>query len=284
VIMSAFNGREEHIRVVVDGDDDGSSPQGHDDDDAARRAADAAEADLRQAQRERTHWRKVLAQSRAENAMVRVEQKKAEADTAAQEFQHASDYGDPAAAAEANRRMMRAEAERVRAEAEADAARGQFQSVPTHADPVDDMLARCTPQTAEWFRKHPDLARDAATGGPMARKLDAAHATAIEKGLQPDTAGYWEHANRYLGLQDGSGSRRSHNVPERPASFNPHDANTHVFNNGKTVFLSAGEAKSATDGTLLWNVGPNRGKPIGIEEASRRKRAMIAEGRYRQLD
>jgi len=58
------------------------------------------------------------------------------------------------------------------------------------------------------------------------------------------------------------------------------------------VSLTEGEVRAAEDGTHLWNVGqvyngrvlqPNDkmvGEPIGIQEFARRKRTMMAEGRY----
>jgi len=272
---------EEIIRVLIDVDDDGSR-QGHDDDDAARRAAEAAEADLRQARQERDRWTSQLAARRAETAMAKVEQKRAEADAAASDMQHAADYGDPIAAAEAQRRLIRSEAEQVRFQAEAEAIQAHVhqhvQQAPSHGDPVEAMISRCTPETAAWYRKNPEFARDAATNGPRARKLDAAHATALERGLAPDTEAYFDHAEKYLGLRDGRGTR--HQVAEVDLN-NPH---THVRDGGKRVVLTAGEAKSARDGTLVWNTGPRRGQPIGIQEMARRKAAILAEGHYDRLD
>ena len=51
--------------------------------------------------------------------------------------------------------------------------------------------------------------------------------------------------------------------------------------------LSAGEARAATDGTIVWNYDDpsgqkrfKKGDPIGVEEFARRKQAMKAQGLY----
>ena len=63
------------------------------------------------------------------------------------------------------------------------------------------------------------------------------------------------------------------------------------MNGGATeVRLSAAEARSATDGTLVWNyedpTGKGRfkkGEPIGIQEMARRKAALTKDGRYQNV-
>ena len=46
------------------------------------------------------------------------------------------------------------------------------------------------------------------------------------------------------------------------------------------VKLSAGEARAATDGSIIWNAGPNKGEPIGVKEYARRKAIMMKQGQY----
>jgi len=72
---------EEVIRVLIDGDDD--VPESDAEIARANANADRAIADAARARGERDHWTSQLAARRAETAMARVEQKRAEADAAA---------------------------------------------------------------------------------------------------------------------------------------------------------------------------------------------------------
>lgn len=50
-----------------------------------------------------------------------------------------------------------------------------------------------------------------------------------------------------------------------------------------SVNLSPNEVKSATDGTIVWNTGPNKGKPIGTQEMARRKALLQRDGKYSNI-
>ena len=59
---------------------------------------------------------------------------------------------------------------------------------------------------------------------------------------------------------------------------------------GTEVRLSPGEAKAATDGTLVWNYndpsGKNRfkkGDAIGVQEMVRRKHELTKQGQYNRV-
>src|SRR5260370_373085 len=59
------------------------------------------------------------------------------------------------------------------------------------------------------------------------------------------------------------------------------DDRADVKRNG--VYLSEKEKKIATDGTLVWNYGPNKGKALGLQEMARRKAEMHKQGMYDRL-
>jgi hypothetical protein len=116
-------------------------------------------------------------------------------------------------------------------------------------------------------------------------KVTAAHFDALAEGLQQDTPEYFQHVERQIGL--GGNSRRpgsERGAVQRTADYDPSKPSTHVRNGGKDVFLTKGERERATDGTLVWNYGPNKGKPLGIQEFARRKAEMVREGRFDRLE
>jgi hypothetical protein len=153
------------------------------------------------------------------------------------------------------------------------------------ADPVEAACVGRTEPTARWLREHPDWVLDRQKNA----KLTAAHFDAEADGVVPDTPEYFARIEKQIGLR-GNGSARGsaggalRNSGVHPADFNPGDVSTHIRDGGREVFLTKGEAKAANDGTLVWNYGPLKGKPIGTQEAARRKAAMFAEGRYNRLD
>ena len=51
-----------------------------------------------------------------------------------------------------------------------------------------------------------------------------------------------------------------------------------------SVQLKPNEVKSATDGTIVWNSGPNKGKPIGTQEMARRKAILERDGKYGNIN
>jgi len=46
------------------------------------------------------------------------------------------------------------------------------------------------------------------------------------------------------------------------------------------IKLTPGEARAATDGSIVWNSGPSKGEPIGVKEYARRKSIMMKQGHY----
>jgi len=186
--------------------------------------------------------------------------------------------GDTDAEIEATKRLSAAEARRNALEMQ----RGAVEQMPVSSgDPLEDHLARFTDRTAQWMRKNPEWVTDPRKNA----KVTGAHNFAISEGLTPDTDEYFEYVERKIGMKSGGngGSNRGGSSQRSSSNIDPHDAATHVRDGGKSVYLTENERKIATDGTLTFSHGPNRGKPLGLQEYSRRKAAMIAEGRYNKL-
>ena len=270
----------------------------------ARREAEAARAEAQTA-------RSQVAESEIETVTTGLSAAKADADAAEAEYTRAYEAGDGPAMAKAQRKMAAAEARALRFdEAKSDLEIRRTRTAddtqrrtetprqqPRAPDPVDDLISRCSPKTGDWFRNHKDWAHDAATNGPRARKLDAAHATALADGIQPDTDAYFDHVETYLGLREqqhaANGAARQAapaNKPRRQSvPVAPVGGGNSVggANGAQTVSLSKAEALAATDGTHVHNYDDpsgqkkfKKGDPIGIQEFSRRKLALQKQGAY----
>ena len=285
--------------------------------DRLRREATEARQEAARARQEAQSARGEQTESEYETVATRIASAQADATAAEAEYTRAYEAGDGAAMAAAQRKIAKAEALAVRLdEAKADievrrAAKPEDQpqrrtEAPPEArrvDPVDDLLAKCTPATRKWLTEHRDYAEGIATnanGGDDQRGYDAAaaHADAKRNRLREDTPEYFEHVETYLGLRDqptkssGNGAAkpatpaakpRRQSVPVAPV----HQSSGGTNGGGDTVTLSKSEALAATDGTHQWNypdpTGKNRwklGDPIGRQEFARRKREMIKQGVY----
>lgn len=223
---------------------------------------------------------------------------KAVADAAEAQLREAFDRGDSAAVSRAQRQIARAEAEILRYEEaatdldglEADTARParqeQQQPVQRAADPVESFIATRTPKSQEWLRNHKDWLTDQRKNN----KLTAAHHDAVAEGIEPDTAEYFEHVEKYLGIRKGDEPRKD--APQRQARQGaptvPVNASGNDGGHGtgaRTVRLTRAEATAATDGTHVWNWDDPKGKfkkgdPIGVQEFARRKEQMQKAGWY----
>jgi hypothetical protein len=255
------------LSVVIEGDDGAGSTGGSDLAELKRRA-EAAEAEAACVRQENA---KISARGQIENAMATVE---GEARAAEIKYADCIERGDFEAAATWARKMGESEAKKLRLDEHA----ASVERMPVHADPVEAHLSKFTEPTARWLRDH----RDWVTDPRKNAKLTGAHHFAVAEGLEPDTPEYFRAVEEKIGLRGGgnaSGSRGS----ARRSDIDPSDIRTHIVDGGKGVFLTKGERERATDGSLVWNYGRDRGKPIGIQEMARRKAAMHAEGRYDKL-
>ena len=234
-----------------------------------------------------------------------------EAEAAQAEYVSAQEAGDWKRASDAQRKMARAEARIVRLdEAKSDleaAAKAPVRTETrqetrqeTQPDQVEAFIASRDKPTQAWLRNHMDDARVLATNSDPRRaaKLTAADNEAFAEGLTRGSPEYFAHVETYLGMTKAAAAtnganngaqrqqqRRASSAPVAPVSQSGGSA---VNGGGSNeVRLSAGEAKAATDGTLVWNYDDpsgqkrfKKGDVIGVQEFARRKKAMHESGQY----
>jgi hypothetical protein len=226
-----------------------------------------------------------------------------EADAAQSEYTAAMEAGDWKKAGEAQRKISRAEATKVRleeAKADLEVQKTQPQRQPqrteapqTQTDPVEAFISARSPPTQAWLRAHPEDARALAlnTDPRRAAKLNAADSDAVAEGFARDSKEYFDHVEKFLGITkpNGKGTNGATQTQRRAASapVAPVAASAGGVSGGTEVRLSAGEARSATDGTLIWNYDDpsgqkrfKKGDPIGVQEMARRKLALKESGQY----
>lgn len=284
---------------------------------AAARATQAAAQERARAEaatREATEARAVVADRELDTIVSGIAAAQAKAESAQKDYEAAEEAGDAKKKADAARRMARAESEALqyetaKTELEARRARpaegnvGSARPQPDRtSDPFEDHLRNFTPRTADWMREHRDWVVDTRKNA----KLMGAHHMAIGDGLAPDTDEYFAHVEKTLGIGQeepparnngaGNGQQRMQTRRASPvvAPVNG-GAGAHSSGAGarNEVRLSAGEAKAATDGTIVWNRGnvdekgevikegdPRIGKPIGVQAYARRKQALEKGGYY----
>ena len=92
---------------------------------------------------------------------------------------------------------------------------------PPAIDPVEELAARLTPESAAWVRAHPICATDP----KMFRKMIRAHEDAVDDGIKSDTPEYFEAVERRLGLNqrqetetDEDGTEQAAKVVSRRSS------------------------------------------------------------------
>jgi hypothetical protein len=226
---------------------------------------------------------------------------KSESQAAQDALTSAFEAGDAKAVAAANRRIARAEAdlamlEQAKVELPAQPQVRKVEQQPTNQnDPVEAFINSRTAPTANWLRAH----RDFLTDDTKRTKMDRAHYAAMGEGITLDSPEYFDFVERKLGLKEDtqkpSGVQQQQSTQQtqrRPtAPVAPVTPSGGGMNGGATeVRLTAAEAKSATDGTLVWNYDDPTGKgrfkkgdSIGIQEMARRKAALTKEGRYQNI-
>jgi len=224
----------------------------------------------------------------------------AEAQQAEQAYTVAFEAGDGAAMARAQRLIARSEGNLQRLTE----AREDLKDVATRkgaggdpnarqapqrrqaADPVEATAATLSAKSAAWVRAHPECITDPR----MNARMMAAHNLAVADDVALDSEEYFQR------IEDGVKMKKSTPEPDgggkgdgrRPSSgAAPGGGSGGGLNGGTTVKLTAGEALSATDGTLQWNyddpTGQNRfkkGDPIGLAEMARRKHEGKKAGLY----
>lgn len=273
--------------------------------DAVRQANTEREA-ANQARQEAVAARSEAVDSQLDTVLTGLDAARTEADSAQAEYQSAMEAGDFARSAKAQRRMASAEAKITRldeAKADIEARKAQPQEVrreqvQQHSDPVEAFMASRTEPTKQWLRNHPEHARALALSGSgqatqeevrRASKLNAADSDAIAEGLTRDSTAYFDHVERFIGLKTDEATKTNTTQTKRKAApvAPVQSSGGGTSGGGNEVRLSAGEARAAQDGTLVWNYDDNspqkrfkKGDPIGVQEFARRKQALTLNGQY----
>jgi hypothetical protein len=207
----------------------------------------------------------------------------------------AMEAGDGAAMARATRAMQRGEIQlseltQARDTMKRDATTRQQQPrqqpVRQPADPVEAAIAtgNVSPKSAAWLRSHPECITDA----KMHARMLAAHNLAVADDIAVDSDEYFQR------IEDGIKPVKQQQ-PEKKAAPDGRRPSSHAAAGGATggglnggqiqVKLTAREAASATDGTLVWNWDDpggkfKKGEPIGLAEMARRKHEGMKAGLY----
>lgn len=220
-------------------------------------------------------------------------------------YQRAFENGDAAGMARATRAMQRAEVTRSELIQARDSLKQSAQRQTTQqqqprqqprqapSDPVEATAANLSPKSAAWIRSHPECVTDP----KMNARMLAAHHSALADGIAVDSEEYFEAIEK--GIKPVSRRADPESEPgkkaagdgRRPSSAaaSAAGAGGGMGGNGSatTVKLTAGEARSATDGTLVWNYDDpsgqkkfKKGDPIGLAEMARRKHEGMKAGLY----
>ena len=268
---------------------------------AEQRATNEAQA-RQAAQTEVAETRTEITETRLGTVEQGLSAAQAASDAAKSEYKAAMEAGDWGKAAEAQEKLADARSTLGRlAEAKADLEvqktqpqrQQRIEAPQTQADPVEAFIQSRDSGTQAWLRDHPDDARILATNSDPRRaaKLNAADADAFAEGLTRGSKEYFQHVEKFLGITKTNGKatngtaqtqRRAASAPVAPVA-----ASAGGVSGGTEVRLSAGEARSATDGTLIWNYDDpsgqkrfKKGDPIGVQEMARRKLALKESGQY----
>lgn len=145
-------------------------------------------------------------------------------------------------------------------------------------NPEEAYISRFTPRSQEYLRQHRELISDTTKN----KRMIAAHYEAEAEGLVPDTEAYFKFLDQKLGygeqVQQKQTAQRQTRAPAAPISRG--DGGDISSGGPAVIKLTPGEARAATDGSIIWNSGPNKGEPIGVKEYARRKAIMIKQGQY----
>jgi hypothetical protein len=259
----------ETIRVEIEGQDPAPAPTSQ-----PKPAVDEA-ALTRRAFAERAQAQTEALEAKREFVATKLGEIEARSHLAKQQIQKANETGDFEQLAERQQEISRLEAQRHSFEIAADQlSRAQ---VPV-GDPIEAFISGRASARQKWLRAHPDDARALALSAAgsagvddqrRSAKINAAHNDAVAEGFEPDTQGYFNYVENFLERRDRPG-RSTRTSDEPKVNFIRRDDPTPAGH----VRLSKAEYEKATDGTLVWNYGPNKGKPLGAHEYARRKVAM----------
>ncbi len=234
---------------------------------AERAAKKEAEERALKAEREAsqaTHRARLSESETIDAAISIVEKDKAEAKRLLKEAMEKGDFDGVVAA---NEKLSEATVNITKLkEAKVAVERAPTREAPT--DPVEGYISRFTPRSQAYLRQNKEYVTDPAKN----KLLVSAHYAAEANGLVPDTDAYFQFLDAQL-----KPAPKTQETPKRmPAA--PVSRGNDISSGGsggeRIVKLTPGQARAATDGTIVWNHGPNKGKPIGVKEYARRLEAM----------
>ena len=256
---------DDDIQVRIEGEDSGQSG----DADMAKIHEDIARsrAETAKLQAGNAATKTFIAQTRLETAAVKLQ---TEETNLKMQLERARRDLDPDAEQQALLGLTQVEAQKIRL-GEYETALMQQARQPV--DPVEKYAQGRQPQTQQWLREHRDYVVDAGKNAELTR----AHHAALADGHAADSRSYFEAIEKRLGLRD-----RAPLKERAPEGFIAGKPETHL-RDGK-IYLTKNEVTAATDGSLTWETGPNRGKPLGVAEFSRRKALLIKQGAFNRLD
>lgn len=235
-----------------------------------------------------------VAESNRATILTGIAAAKAERESAERDYKLAFEAGDGSGMATAQSRIASAQydiRDLERSKIDLEDVSQKKQEVRTEIpaqqiDPIEQFIQTKTGPTQTWLREHTDYIRDPKKNARMI----AAHWDAVGNDVPVDTPEYFNHVERYLGLKKSANTQdapaQSQRRPSAPVAAVTPTAGG-MSGQSNTVRLTANEASTATDGTLVWNyedpTGKNRwkkGDPIGVQEMARRKQQLAKDGRY----
>jgi hypothetical protein len=248
------------------------------------------------------HMEGQVVSSQLDTVMSGIAAAEAELTSAEQTLAAAIEAGDAMAQARANRVIATAASRLERlAEAKEDLqdavkrrpAPGEKprQQVPQRqqsADPIEAFTTGMSSKSAAWIRAHPECVTDQKKNARML----AAHNLAIADDVLVDSEEYFRRIEEWIGKAPVKKTDPEPKVidgrrPSSAAASGTGAGGDRLSGGGVEVRLTKGEARSATDGTLVWNYDDptgqkrwNKGEPIGLAEMARRKHEGIKNGLY----
>jgi len=159
------------------------------------------------------------------------------------------------------------------------------------SDPVEAFIQRnnIPGKSAEFIRKNPSMATDP----KVYKRALAAHNLAEADDIAIESDEYFDRISEAIGVkkvepqqqQQKPAPERRPSAPAAPAGGG--GTGGAQLQGGTEVRLTPGEARSATDGTLVWNYDDpspekkfKKGEPIGLAEMARRKHYGQKAGLY----
>lgn len=236
---------------------------------AARQRAEAAE-------REAVQAKSRVSESEAEALSSAIAMLETEKEQAKRELKDAMERGDFDGVVSANEKLSLS-VTNIEKLKEGKVALERTRVEPS-GDPVEGYIKKFSPRSQDFLRKNLDYVKDPVKN----KKLIAAHYEAEAEGYVADTDAYFDFVSKKLSPPVQK-KEESKSAPAAPVSRGYDSVSSSSSESSSVVKLSPGEARAATDGSIVWNHGPKKGEPIGVKEYARRKSLMMKQGAYADL-